>query len=146
MEKNKKELKSFSILILAIVALSLIRNIVGLCVSGIPQPTESFEGMTQDMVQTISIISFVLALVLFVPQIYLGIKGIMIANGATSGKTHIVWAIILIIISIIALIFELVTLINAFNIDTVMNALEPAIELALFAFYYVYACRVKNEK
>ena len=143
---NKKELKSFSIFILAITALSLIRIIVSVCVNGIPQPTESIEGMTQDMIQTISIISFVLALVLFIPQIYLGIKGIMIANGAKSGKAHIVWAIILIIVSIIALIFEMVSLIDAFNLDTVMNALEPAIELALFAFYYVFARRVKNER
>ena len=144
MEKNRKELKSWSILVLLLVALELIRNIVTVCVNGIPQATEIPEGMTQSMVQTISVIVFALTFVVFIPQIYIGIKGIKIANGAESGKANIIWTVVLMILAAISVISAISSLTKAANFDNVMNVVGPAIDLLVFAFYFVFARRVAN--
>ena len=142
MEKNKKELKSFSILILALVGLTLIRSIVTVCIKGIPQSTEIPEGMTKELVQIVAIIAFAVGFVILIPQIYIGVKGILIANGAESGKAHIIWAIILLICSGIAVISGISDLVKAFDIYAVLDLLGPIIDCAVFAFYYIYARKV----
>lgn len=141
MEKNRKELKSFSILILALVALSLIRAIVNVCLNGVPQISAT-EGLTKEMIQVVSIIALVVSLLLLLPQIYVGVKGIKIANGAPSGKAHIVWAIILAVCAVIALISAISALIKAFNFDSILNLIDPAVDVAAYVFYYIYARRV----
>ena len=147
MEKNRKNLRDFSIIILALVALSLIRSIVTVCINGFPQPTNIPEGMTKEIAKVITIITFALSFVLLLPQIYLGVKGIKIANGSsTSGKAHIIWALILIVFSAITVISSISDLTKAFNLDSVLNLLGPVVDLALFAFYYIYARKVANDK
>ena len=54
MEKNKKELKILSILILALTALSLVNIIVGLCANGLPKSEPVPEGMTEEIIQIVS--------------------------------------------------------------------------------------------
>lgn len=141
MEKNRKELKSFSILILALVAFSLIRTIVDLCLNGVPQISAT-EGLTKEMIQVASIIALVISFLLLLPQIYVGVKGIKIANGATSGKAHIVWALILAVLAGIALIYAIFNLTKAFNFDSIMNLIDPAIDVATYVFYFIFARRV----
>jgi len=142
MEKNRKELKAFSILILVVVALELIRAIVGLCVNGIPKVTEIPEGMTEDMVQISSIIAFALSLAIFIPQIYVAIKGIKVANGEASGKAHMIWAVILAILAGVSVVSGISGLFKEFNFDAVMDLLGPAIDFLMFALYYVYARKI----
>ena len=144
MEKNRKELKSFSLLILLIVALELIRNIVTACVNGIPEIKEIPEVMTKDMVNAVAVVVFVLTFVVFIPQIYVGIKGIKIANGAESGKAHIIWAVILMIFAGISVITGISALTKAVSFDAVMDLVGPAVDFIVFAFYFVYARRVAN--
>lgn len=143
MDKDRKELKSFSILILVLVALTLIRAIVSACVNGF-QVNEVPAGTTKELVQTAAIIAFVVSLLLLIPQIYVGVKGIKIANGAASGKAHLVWALILAVLAAIATISAISNLTKAFNFDAVLSALDPAIDVLAFACYYVYARRVAN--
>ena len=145
MEKNRKELKSFSIVVLVVTAISLIGIIVNACVNGIPRITEIYEGMTEDMIQISSVISFVLTFVIFIPQIYVGVKGIKIANGAKSGKAHIVWAFILAVLAGIAAISGIVNIIEAFSTDALLNLVDPAIDLVMFIFYLIYAHQVARE-
>lgn len=142
MEKERKELKWFSILILALATFSLIRAIVSVCVNGLPQPTEIPEGMTKEIANIVVIISFALSLVALLPQIYVGVKGIKIANGAPSGKAHIVWAIILAVFAVIAVISAIINLTKVLNFDTVLKALDPAIDVIIYVFYYIYARKI----
>ena len=142
MEKERKELKWFSILILALATFSLVSAIVRVCVKGLPQLTEIPEGMTKEMANIVVIISFALSLVALLPQIYIGVKGIKIANGAPSGKAHIVWAIILAVFAVIAVISAISSLTKVLNFDTVLNVLDPAIDVVIYVFYYIYACKI----
>ena len=144
MEQNKKELKWLSIVILALVALSLIRAIVNVCINGLPVAKDVPAGMTKELVQIVTIIAFVASLLLLLPQIYLGVKGLKIANGAESGKAHLVWAIVLIVLSAIAAINGISNLTKVFNLDSVMNLLGPAVDVLLFVCYYVYARKIAN--
>lgn len=142
MDKNRKELKSFSIVILAFVALDLIKIIISLFVKGLPLPNEIPEGMSKDIVQITTIIIFVVSLIILIPQIYVGVKGLMIANGAKSGNAHIIWAIILVVLSAIATISGIVDITKAFSFDALLNILSPAVDVVIFAFYYFYAKKI----
>lgn len=146
MKKNRKELKAFSILVLVIVAIELIRSIIELCIAGVPNASEIPGGATEGMVRASYIIAFVLVFILAIPEIYVGIKGIKIANGAKSGKAHIVWAVILAILACVSLISAIVGMFSNFSVDDIFDVLGAAVHLALFVFYYVYACRVAKEK
>jgi hypothetical protein len=100
------------------------------------------EGMTKEMANVVVIISFVLSLVALLPQIYVGVKGIKIANGAPSGKAHIVWAIILAVFAAIAVISAISNLTKVLNFDAVLTALDPAIDVVIYVFYYIYARKI----
>ena len=147
MEKNRKELKSFSFLILAIVAMELIRAIITLCITGgVPNASEIPSGVTEDIARVVYIITIALAFIVAIPEIYVGIKGIKIANGAKSGNAHIIWAVILAVFAGLSLISAISDIFSEFSIDGLFDILGAAINLTLFAFYYVYACRVAKEK
>ena len=146
MEKNRKELKSFSFLILAIVAMELIRAIITLCIAGVPNASEIPSGVTEDIARVVYIITIALAFIVAIPEIYVGIKGIKIANGAKGGNAHIIWAVILAVFAGLSLISAISDIFSEFSIDGLFDILGAAINLTLFAFYYVYACRVAKEK
>ena len=73
MEKNRKELMTFSIVILVLAAFTLVKLIVNACVNGLPQITEIPEGFTKEAVQVITIIAYVLSFLTLLPQIYIGV-------------------------------------------------------------------------
>ena len=80
MEKNRKELKSFSFLVLVLVAMELIRAIITLCITGVPNASEIPGGATENLARVAYIITFVLVFIVAIPEIYIGIKGIKIAK------------------------------------------------------------------
>lgn len=145
MEKNRKELKVLSIVILAFIALTMIKALVTVCVNGLPQATEIPQGMTAETVKIVAIVFLVLGFIVAIPQIYVGVKGILVANGTASGKGHIIWALILAILAGVSVISGISELTKGFSVDSVLGVLDPAIDLALFVSFYVYARRVANE-
>lgn len=142
MEKNKKELKFFSFLVLIFVAFSVINNVLSICLHGLDIPV--VEGISKDVLQTAAIIIVVIGFIVLLPQVYIGVKGIMIANGAPSGKAHIVWGIILAVYAAISVVSSIAGLAK-FNMNAVLDLLGPVIDLALYVFYVIYACKVAKE-
>ena len=133
---KKKDLKVVSIVILALLALTLVRTIVNACVNGIPQ-IQATQGLSKDILQIASIIAFVLAFVFLLPQLYIGVKGIKIADGGEFGKAPFVWTIILGILAVIATISALSNMFKAFNFDTILVAVDCALDVALYVCYYL---------
>ena len=84
MDKNRKDLKSYSILILVLVALTLIRSIVNFCTNGLPQAEGLPAGSGKELVQISTIIGLVVGILLLIPQVYVGVKGIKVANNKPS--------------------------------------------------------------
>lgn len=143
MDKNKKTLKEYSIVILVFVAITLVRSIVSLCVKGLPQVEAIPEGMTKELVNIAAIISCVIGFIILIPQIYVGLKGLQIANGATvNGKAHLIWALILAVLAAISTISAISGLISAINFDTIYNVIDPAIDVLLFVCYYICARKI----
>lgn len=135
MEK-KKDLKIVSIAILALLGLTLITTIINACVNGIPQ-IQATEGLTKDVLKIASICAFVLTFVLLLPQVYIGVKGIKIANGGEFGKAPFVWVIILAILAVIATISALSNMFKAFNFDTILGVVDCALDVVLYVCYYL---------
>lgn len=147
MEKNRKDLKAYSIVILAFVALVLIQNIIELCVAGLPQPTEIPEGMTEEIYKIAVIVILVISFIFLIPQVYIGVKGIMVANNPEiGGKAHIGWAFALAIISALALISSISDLIKVFNVPNVLTVITTAIDVIVFIYYYIIARKIANKE
>lgn len=142
MEKVKKDLKVYSIVILAFVAFTLVRAIVSACVYGIPQPAEIPQDSTKEMVKIMTIIAFVLSFVLLLPQVYVGFKGIKIADGAICNKAPRVWAIILALLAGIATVSGLIDLFKLFTFDQLLSVLDTAVDVVLFVCYYLCLCKL----
>ena len=147
MEKARKDLKVYSIVILALTAIVLIGNIVSVCVKGLPPVTEIPEGLTKETVEIIKIISFALTFVVLIPQIFVGIKGIKVAkNPDARGKAHMVWAIILAVLSAVAVISGTIDLVKKFDVDLLLGVINNVLDVCIFIGYYLCARKIANAK
>ena len=146
MTKNRKELKNLSIAILLFVLIDVIMIIINLCTDGMPQISEIPEGFTEGMVKAASIVTLILTFAVFIPQIYVGAKGIKAANGTAHGRAHIVWAVILAIFAGISVISNISNLTKVTTVDNALNLAIAAADLMLFALFFVYARKVAKEQ
>jgi uncharacterized membrane protein YhaH (DUF805 family) len=146
MEKNRKELRTISLLILVLVGFDMINRIINACTNGLPKPTDIPADMSPATAEVITIVAFVLSFVLFLPQIYIAVKGLKIANGAHSGKAPVIWAFILMVFAIIALIAAISNATENFNHDTAFSLFETALDIVTFAFFIVLARKIAKEQ
>ena len=145
MEKNKKNLKELSILVLILVGITFIKNIVTVCINGFTVASQ-LPGIAADLVEITAIISFIIGLLLLLPEIYIGVKGIKIANGAQSGKAPIVWAVIFAILAGISVISGLSGIFKGFETGKFLDFLNAAIDVAVYVCYIVYVRKVLQAK
>ena len=73
MEKQRKNLKAYSVVILICVALSLIRMIADACINGFGDISMLPEGTSEDVALVAFIIVWVLGIIFLLPQVYLGV-------------------------------------------------------------------------
>ena len=146
MIKERKNLKEYSFVILIFAALSLVRLIIDACADGFSTAIVPIEGATEEMVKTAVIIAFVLALLLLIPDVYVGFKGLKEAQNPTGARAHIVWALVLSIIYLIATISSVVEIAKGFDVDKLIKVLNVAVDTALFYAYYLTAKKVANKK
>ena len=76
MENSKKNLKIMSICILICTAITLVRLVLELVYAGVKGQFEASKGI----VLASLIITFVIAFIILLPQIYVGLKGLKIAK------------------------------------------------------------------
>ena len=139
MEKAKKNLKVLSIVILIFAGLTLL----SLCVELLPDDfsgAEIPEGSPENIVLITKIFLMTLTVIMLLPQIYIGIKGIKMAKNPDSSKAHIVWAIILLAFSVIAIISPLVAIFKQEAVkENVSDLCNILVEAIMFFEYIVYA-------
>ena len=127
MEKAKNQLKASSFVILFFVALSLV-NVALQIFSGKLNVT----GMN-DIAKIVAIVISVLVLL---PQVYVGVKGLKMAKAPDSSKAHIVWAAILMAFGVIALIDPISALANAQNVSNNIASLATTIlEICIYVIF-----------
>ena len=136
MEQTRKNLKTTSILVLLFAVLDLVRVIVSLIFDGFG----SAEGATDGAVLVANIIVLSVTGICLIPQVYIGLKGIKVANAPDSSKAHIIWAMILFVITVLSLISPIIGLIKKdAGSDNVGTLLALLLEGVIYFEYVKYA-------
>ena len=103
------------------------------------------EGAPENILPITKIVLFSVALLLTLPNIYIGIKGLRIAKKPNSSKGHIVWAIILLAFAALFLIEQGVGFIHdGFNFENISAFCSIVVEVTVFVEYIRLAIAVRK--
>ena len=127
MEKAKNQLKVSSFVILFFVAVPLV-NVVLQIFSG------ALNGAGMNDIA--KIVAIVISVLVLLPEVYIGVKGLKMAKTPDSSKAHIVWAAILMVFMVIALIDPISALANAQNVSNNIASLAKIIlEICIYVIF-----------
>lgn len=144
MEQTRKYLKLSSIAVLALAFFSLLQ-IVSELLYGELNNAVIPEGAPENILPITKIVLFSVALLLTLPSIYIGIKGLRIAKKPNSSKAHIVWAIILLVFASLSLIEQGVGFIHdGFNFENISAFCSIVVEVTVFVEYIRLAIAVRK--
>lgn len=140
MQKTKSDFKVLSMLLLFLAALDAVRIISNL-VKNVNATPQAVANMAPELVKIAVIIAGVVSLALLLPDIFLGVRGIKIANGAeVTGRGHIIWAKVLLVFSIIAAVLAVFDLFGSSDIlMSLLSLATAAIDVFIYIFYIKYA-------
>ena len=113
MEQTRKNLKTVSFVVLALGALSLLNTVFELFFGALDEAFKNTpipEGLTVDVLLIAKVFVLVIAILHFLPQLYIGIKGMKIAKNPDTSRGHIVWGTILLVLSGFSLLSSALTL------------------------------------
>ena len=83
---------------------------------------------------------------MLLPQIYIGLKGIKIAKTPDSSKAHVVWGIILLVLTVLGLIPLIVEIVQSGDVlANVVSCLSIALDSIVLGGYVKYASIVAKE-
>ena len=135
MERNRKNLKITSIVLL-IFAGSSVLNILGEVLFGeLNNATES-----ASLVLAAKIILLVVSGLCLLPQVYVGLKGLKIAKTPDASRAHIFWATVLLVFAVIGLISPALALLRGASVgQNVGGILSQLIEICLYYEYLTFA-------
>lgn len=150
MEQAKKHLKTMSIVVLILAGLSLINILFALFFGELNEELQNAtipEGAPENVGQIAQIFILVVALLLLLPHLYIGIKGIKIAKKPNSSVGHIVWGVILIAFTALALVSPILGL--AQGSDEVFANISAlcsiVVDLMVLFDYVKYAIAVRKK-
>lgn len=149
MEKSRKNLKTTSIIVLALAGLSLLNILFELFFGELNKELNNAtipEGSPENIVLIAKIFIVVVSFLLLLPQAYIGIKGIKIANSPNSSKGHIIWGIILIVFTASSLISPFLALIQGSGdaFGNISELCSIAVDVFILFEYVKYARDVRN--
>ena len=145
MTKDRKVLKEYSIVILILAGLTLIRAIVDACITGFNPASVNVEGASETLVKVALIITFVLALLLLIPDVYVGIKGIKEASNPTGARAHIIWSLIIAILYGIGVVSSTIDICKGFSWNQLASLANTVLNACLFTIYYITAKKVAED-
>ena len=145
MEKNRKNLKICSIVVLALAALSLVRMIINVCKDGFGDIGQLPEGISEDVAQVALVIVWVIGVLFLIPQIYIGIKGIKLSKNPMPGRGHMVWALVIAVLSVVSLISAISDISKVYTFDKLLTVFDLLLNVAIFGMYYYCARQIAKE-
>ena len=138
MEKARKSLKFMSEIILICLTFSFVRSILEIFLIKVTN-----NDIPTQFLIIAKIILCVIYAVLYLPQVFVGVKGIKVAKNPDSSKAHIVWAVIFLVFAALAAISAVSGLIKAEDIaGNVFGLIDAVIDLVLYFFYIKFAKQV----
>ena len=150
MEKTKNNLKTTSIVVLALAGLSLIRIIFEIFFGSFKDALNDAtipEGSPENIILIAQIFVLVVSFLVTLPQFYIGIKGLKMAKNPDSSKGHIIWGVIVLILNAIGLISPFVAIIKG-NGDVFSNVaalLSIGVDVFILFEYVKYANTLRKE-
>jgi uncharacterized membrane protein YhaH (DUF805 family) len=100
-------------------------------------------GVSHELAKVVMIVTFVFSLILLLPQLYVGVKGMKMAKEPTSSKGHIVWAVILLIFAVFGMISTASSMAgNTSIVDNIIALVDHALDVIVYCMYIKYANRV----
>lgn len=143
MENSRKNLKILSVVMLILAGLSLAR-IATEVVSGFRVETIPLE-TTRTIYLVSVVIAAIISAVLVVPQIYIGVKGIKVSKNPDSSNAHIVWARILLVLAIIAVVICVVRLVKSDDLlGDILATVDAVVDVILYISFIKYASEVRD--
>ena len=140
MEQSRKRLKITSLIVLLFAGLTLL-NVVSELLLGDLNEVAIPDGAPTNILLITKIVVFVVSLLLLLPQVYIGFKGIKIAKHPDASRGHITWGIILLIFSILGLISPIIAVINQETVFSNVSALLSILVEILVFFDYIQCAR-----
>lgn len=141
--ETRKNFKITSITVLVLAFAAFIKLLTGLFF----EDMSSAGNVDADAVFATQIILLVLSSVLLLPRIYVGVKGLIVAkdpSGRSNG--HIIWAIILLVLSIMSVFDPVVAMINKESVAQNLPSLAISIlEASVYFAYIKYGKAVLKE-
>ena len=145
MEQTKKNLRTYSIIVLAFAGLSLL-NLLFEIFFGELSNAAIPEGAPDNILLITQIFVLVISFLLLLPQLYIGIKGIKIAKKPNASRGHIVWGIILLVFTATGLFDPFLALVqgNGEAFGNIAELCSIAVDVYILFEYVKYARAVRN--
>ena len=144
MEQSRKNLKLSAIVVLAWAGATLIGLISELLYGEINSAAIP-EGAPDNILLITKIFLVSISLLLLLPQVYVGIKGLRIAKNPNSSKGHIVWAVILLVFAVLGIIDPIVNLAKSGDTFNDIRSLSSIVlEIVIYFEYIKYAREVRK--
>ena len=110
MEQARKNLKTSSIIVLALAGLSLLNLIFGIFFGDLNTELNNAtipDGSPDNVILIAKIFVLVVSILMLLPQLYIGLKGLKMAKKPDASRGHIVWGIILVVFTAMGLLSPL---------------------------------------
>ena len=144
MEQTRKNLKSTSIIVLALGGLTLL-NILFEVFFGEIKNADIPAGSPDNILLITQIFVVVLSLLMLLPQFYIGFKGLKMAKNPNASRGHIIWAIILFVFAIISMISPLIAIIKQESLfENISELLSMSVDVIILYEYIKYAKAVSK--
>lgn len=147
MEKLKKDLKLYSLIVLLFAALTLVKlateAILGM---GITVSDGAPAEAVAEAVAVMKIVTMVVVFIMLIPQFYTGFKGLSIAKNPDDSKGHIVWAKIIFVFCALSLISCVVSIIQGESFrDYISTITTNVVEMYIYFEFIRRATAVYKE-
>ena len=144
MEQSRKELKITSIAVLVYAAFSLLSVLVEVFYGEI-NSVEIPAGSPENVLLITKIILVSVSALFFLPELYVGFKGLKEAKEPDSSHAHIIWATIIFLFAVIALISPLKGIFIGDSVKQNWKSIASiAVDIALYANYIRVAKAVSD--
>ena len=145
MEKSRRKLKSAGILVLMFTIESIIELVAQFLLTDFNDMALP-EGLPANTWLIAKIVALAILIIPMIPSIYVGIKGVKVANDPDYSRAHIVWAVIILIFKIFELASAvLLTLAGEDPLAMVGYVVLAFIDVIIYINFIKWAKRVYNE-
>ena len=143
MTNSRKNLRDISTIVLFFAVINCVREVLNIFLVDFKMATLP-EGATEGLVLVTQIVMAAFALIFLIPDLYVGVKGLKVAKKPDSSKAHIVWATILAVLSVFALLSHISGLAQSGIVNGLINIIGTAADVAIYVWYIVCAKQVRK--